>query len=95
MKRLFSVFGAGCLFAGLTLSAATLTVDRNGGDGVFRTIGEAAAKAAPGDVVLVRPGVYREHVAPERGGEAGRRSLSGPKSPARFSSAAARCGSRC
>ncbi len=72
MKRLFSVFGAGCLFAGLTLSAATLTVDRNGGDGVFRTIGEAAAKAAPGDVVLVRPGVYREHVAPERGGEAGR-----------------------
>ena len=66
------LFWAVCLFAGFSLPAATLTVDCNGGAGAYRTIGEAAAKAAPGDVVLVRPGVYREHVAPERGGEPGR-----------------------
>ena len=34
----------------------------------FRTIGEAAAAAAPGDVIVVAPGVYREKVDPPRGG---------------------------
>ncbi|MBS1368880.1 MAG: hypothetical protein HPZ91_02885 [Lentisphaeria bacterium] len=67
MKKSLSLFAAVFLSAGLF--AATLTVDGNGGKDVYRTIGEAAAKAVAGDVILVRPGVYREHVAPERGGE--------------------------
>ncbi|RRJ95440.1 right-handed parallel beta-helix repeat-containing protein [Opitutaceae bacterium TAV4] len=36
----------------------------------FRTIGAAAAFAQPGDTVYVHPGIYREHIAPERGGTA-------------------------
>ena len=35
----------------------------------FRTISAAAAVAAPGDVVTVHQGVYRERVTPMRGGE--------------------------
>lgn len=60
------------------LSAATLHVDKSNaraddaGEGdasrPFRTISAAAAKAMPGDTVYVHPGVYREHVAPARGG---------------------------
>lgn len=38
----------------------------------LRTISEAAERAMPGDVVLVRAGVYRERVSPSRGGEAGK-----------------------
>ena len=34
----------------------------------FRTIGEAAALAQPGDTVLIGEGVYREWVSPPRGG---------------------------
>ncbi|MBP3900826.1 MAG: DUF1565 domain-containing protein, partial [Blautia sp.] len=34
----------------------------------YKTIGEAAKAAVPGDVVLVAPGVYREYVDPKRGG---------------------------
>ena len=34
----------------------------------FKTISQAAAKAVPGDEVIVAPGVYREHVNPLRGG---------------------------
>ena len=34
----------------------------------FRTIGEAAACAVPGDVISVLPGVYREEVDPAVGG---------------------------
>ncbi len=34
----------------------------------LRTISAAAAKAQPGDTVLVREGIYRERVAPPRGG---------------------------
>jgi parallel beta-helix repeat protein len=37
----------------------------------FKTIGQAAALAEPGDTVLVHAGVYREWVAPARGGEEG------------------------
>jgi parallel beta-helix repeat protein len=48
--------------------------DDNPGTGElpFRTIGRAAALAEPGDTVLVREGIYREWVAPARGGEEGR-----------------------
>ena len=34
----------------------------------FRSIGEAAALACPGDEVIVAPGVYREYVSPKNGG---------------------------
>ncbi|HEV2577900.1 MAG TPA: right-handed parallel beta-helix repeat-containing protein [Acidobacteriaceae bacterium] len=34
----------------------------------FRTIGAAAARAFPGDVITVHEGVYRERVSPARGG---------------------------
>lgn len=34
----------------------------------FQTISQAARLAAPGDEILVYPGVYREHVDPARGG---------------------------
>ncbi len=34
----------------------------------FKTIGEAAMVALPGDVVLVKPGVYREDVSPSNAG---------------------------
>ncbi len=36
----------------------------------FRTINAAAAKAGPGDRVLVHPGLYREHINPPAGGRA-------------------------
>lgn len=38
----------------------------------FRTINAAAQVAQPGDTVRVRAGIYRERVAPARGGEPGR-----------------------
>jgi len=38
----------------------------------FKTVAPAAEKARPGDTVLVHKGVYRERVAPARGGEEGR-----------------------
>jgi len=38
----------------------------------FKTISRAALSAQPGDEVLVHAGVYRERVAPARGGAAGR-----------------------
>jgi len=38
----------------------------------FRTIQRAAEAAHPGDTVLVHPGIYRERVAPPRGGVEGR-----------------------
>jgi nitrous oxidase accessory protein len=37
-----------------------------GPDEAFRTIGAAVQAASPGDVINVRPGVYREHVALDR-----------------------------
>ena len=48
--------------------------DNNPGtsDRPFKTIGKAAALAQPGDVILVHAGIYREWVAPARGGEEGR-----------------------
>lgn len=48
--------------------------DNNPGtsDQPFKTIGKAAALAQPGDTVLVHGGIYREWVAPARGGEEGR-----------------------
>ena len=71
MKKIPLMLAAGILSAGLF--AATLHVAPDGdGESVFRTIGAAAIRAQPGDVILVRPGVYREHIAPERGGEAGK-----------------------
>ena len=39
-------------------------------DRPFKTIGEAAKIARPGDEVIVAPGIYREYVDPARGGTA-------------------------
>jgi len=47
--------------------------DHDGSDATpLRTISKAAESAQPGDTVLVYPGVYRERVAPPRGGVEGR-----------------------
>jgi len=50
----------------------TLVVDQSRAKGSFRSIHEAAKIAVPGDTILVKPGVYREHVAISHGGTAGR-----------------------
>jgi hypothetical protein len=74
MLRPALLFCASCL----SVAAATLHVNVKGdgqGDGSaakpFRTIQEAAEKAEPGDTVLVAPGIYRERIAPPRGGKEG------------------------
>jgi hypothetical protein len=67
------------LIAGyLSVAAETLHVDPKGddqGDGSeakpFRTIQHAADLAQAGDTVLVAPGIYRERIAPPRGGKEG------------------------
>ncbi len=75
-----------CLFALFILwlvssasQAKTWFVSDNGKDAnigseqkPFKTISKAAEMAWPGDTVLVMQGVYRERVAPPRGGEPGR-----------------------
>jgi hypothetical protein len=38
----------------------------------FRTVQRGAEAAQPGDTVLVAPGIYRERVAPPRGGSEGK-----------------------
>ena len=74
MLRPALLFCASCL----SVAAATLHVNVKGdgqGDGSaakpFRTIQEAAEQAQPGDTVLVAPGIYRERIAPPRGGKEG------------------------
>ena len=61
---------AGCSGGGRTLYVdAGVSATGNGSKAKpFKTIGEAAAIARPGDEVLVYPGVYRECVDPENGG---------------------------
>ena len=61
------------------LYAATIYVSPDGDDRhagtretPLRTISAAAQRARPGDVVLVLAGVYRERIAPERGGKPGK-----------------------
>ncbi len=73
---------AALLLLAACLEARTLVVnqrharaaDSNPGtaEAPFKTIGAAAQLAQPGDRVLVHAGVYRERVAPARGGEEGR-----------------------
>ena len=74
MLRPALLFCASCL----SVAAATLHVNVKGdgqGDGSaakpFRAIQQAAEKAQPGDTVLVAPGIYRERIAPPRGGKEG------------------------
>lgn len=61
------------------LFARTIHVATDGDDGAtgaagdpLKTISQAAEKAQPGDTVLVGAGIYRERVAPPRGGEPGK-----------------------
>jgi Right handed beta helix region/Protein of unknown function (DUF1565) len=70
------VAGLGLILLTSPLYPATYHVSTRGddaGDGTdarpFRTIQRAADQAVPGDTVLVEPGLYRERVAPARGGE--------------------------
>jgi len=74
MLRPALLFCASCL----SVTAATIHVNVKGdgqGDGSaakpFRTIQQAAEQAQPGDTVLVAPGIYRERIAPPRGGKEG------------------------
>lgn len=59
---------------GRTWIVSTLGKDEAEGseDAPFRTISRAAQGALPGDTILVKAGVYRERVAPPRGGEPGK-----------------------
>ncbi|SDE85218.1 parallel beta-helix repeat (two copies) [Mucilaginibacter pineti] len=60
MRKLFSLYL--CLLS-LMASATEYHVAKKGRH-TFRTIGEAAAVAKPGDVIIVHNGIYRELVAP-------------------------------
>jgi len=79
IASLAAVFMAVTSLPGRQASGSTLHVSPVGSDDAagddshpFRTIQRAADQARPGDIVLVSPGVYRERVAPPRGGEAAR-----------------------
>ncbi len=47
----------------------------------FRTIGEAARAALPGDEIVIAPGIYRESVDPPRGGTPEKRIVYRAKTP--------------
>lgn len=47
----------------------------------FRTIGAAAKVAMPGDVITVHEGIYREHIAPPRGGTSEQRRITYQAAP--------------
>jgi hypothetical protein len=64
MKRIFAVVP---LAAVMCAGAKTITVDYAGA-GEYRTIGEAMKVVTKGDIVLVKPGVYREEVRIPVGG---------------------------
>ena len=85
IHNMFNIFlGIGfslALSATATLSneTKTWTVSPTGDDknqgtktNPFKSIARAALTAQPGDTVLVRPGIYRERVAPPRSGEPGK-----------------------
>lgn len=62
-----------------TVQGATIVVAPRGADDApgtdespLRTISAAADRAMPGDTILVRAGIYRERVAPPRGGMPGK-----------------------
>lgn len=63
-----------CQSPGATLHVSPVGHDENSGEAQapLRTISRAADLAMPGDTVLVREGVYRERVAPPRGGKPGK-----------------------
>lgn len=65
------VLSAACGVAAAELHVALSGNDGNDGSAAkpFRTISAAAAVAQPGDAVTVHGGIYRERVAPPRGGE--------------------------
>jgi hypothetical protein len=72
------IFGAGLLLLSNNLLATTYYVSKKGKDSnngtinaPFRSISKAATMAVAGDTVYVFEGVYRERVAPPRGGTAG------------------------
>ena len=70
--------GAVAILSSATLNAATYFVSKDAtnasdsNDGSkgkpFKTISAAAAKVQPGDTVIVKPGIYRERVAPAAAG---------------------------
>jgi len=77
--RLMSVAAGLWMTVQAVAPAATFHVSPTGSDQAagtaeapFRTVQRGADTAQPGDVVLVAPGIYRERVAPPRGGLEGR-----------------------
>jgi len=63
------------LFVPAAVSARAYHVSVSGNDGnegsvtrPFRTIGQAARQAMPGDKIVVHEGIYREQITPPRGG---------------------------
>ena len=83
MRLKFLIFFFTCaLLSGISISWSRVwVVDQNSPespgidsgdkDSPFTTISAAASKAMPGDTVMVLSGIYRERIAPERGGEQG------------------------
>jgi alpha-N-arabinofuranosidase len=70
------------LEAHLTSDSREYHVSVNGGDAndgsasrPFKTISAAAERAQPGDTITVHDGVYRERIAPPRGGESDQRRI--------------------
>ena len=62
------------VWAATTWNVSTSGDDTNPGTAAepFRTISRGAEAAMPGDTILVHAGIYRERVAPPRGGEPGK-----------------------
>ena len=54
----------------INVSASAARSGSGTADRPFKTIGEAAKAACPGDEVIVAPGVYREYVDPVNAGTA-------------------------
>lgn len=80
MKKLICLFAALLLCGQLSAKEYHVSVkgkDTNPGSlsAPLRTIRAAAGKAMPGDVITVHEGVYRERVAPPRGGESNEKRI--------------------
>lgn len=74
---LWGLLGLNCSVGAVEYHVSVKGKDTNRGtiDAPFRTIGQAAKFAYPGDVITVHAGTYREWVNPPRGGESDSRRI--------------------